>query len=135
MPNNAYEEINHTADIALRVWGIEFYALLTHAAEGMYDLMGIEMVVESQVENVFDITEDSSESMLVDFLNECLYLAEDKKQAFTTFSFFTQGGSLCVNCTGAAIKTIERQIKAVTFHKLEIIHTPSGLETVITFDV
>lgn len=135
MPNNVYEEIDHTADIALRVWGEAFNALLTNAVEGMYDLMGVEVIADSQVEKTFLIAEDSPESMLVDFLNECLYLAEDKKQAFHTFSFNVKDGKLQVNATGNEIAIIERQIKAVTFHELEIIETPSGLETTITFDV
>lgn len=135
MPKHVYEEVDHTADIALRVWGEAFTALLMHAAEGMYDLMGIELIADSQVENTFLIAEDSPESMLVDFLNECLYLAEVKKHAFKTFSFIEKDRKLHINATGVEINTIMRQIKAVTFHKIEIIHTPTGLETTITFDV
>jgi SHS2 domain-containing protein len=135
MPNNAYEEINHTADIALRVWGKDFYGLLRHAAEGMYDLMGIASIARSQVENSFRIVLDTSESMLVDFLNECLYLVEDKNQAFDSFNFFEEDGKLRVDATGVEVRTFERQIKAVTFHKLDIAETTSGLEAIITFDV
>lgn len=135
MPNHAYEEINHTADIALRVWGNDFYALLSHAVEGMYDLMGVEGVIGSRVENAFSLVDDSLESVLVDFLNECLYLAEDRNQSFDDFTFNTMSGKLYIHAYGTEIRSIERQIKAVTFHELEIIETPSGLETTITFDV
>lgn len=135
MVRNGYEEIDHTADLALKVWGKDFYDLLENAAAGMYDLMGIRNKPGSNAENSFQIKRDQKESILVDFLSECLYLAEVEHQRFTTFSFKESDKEITVKAQGNEIKAIDRNIKAVTFHDLEIKETSDGLKTTITFDV
>lgn len=135
MMSQGYEEIEHTADLALRVWGEDFYSLLIHSAQGMYALMGVVPKLESRIEINFQISQDSLETILVDFLSEVLYLVEDKKLAFRIFAFSTQEANLEVRATGNLVDSIDRNIKAVTFHNLDIKETTNGLATTITFDV
>ena len=135
MVPNGYEEIDHTADLALKVWGNDFFGLLENAAEGMYELMGISEKPGSNAENSFQIENDQKESILVDFLSECLYLAEVERQKFTAFSFKESEKVITVAAQGASVTAIDRNIKAVTFHNLEIEETSRGLKTTITFDV
>jgi SHS2 domain-containing protein len=135
MVPQCYEEIDHIADIALRVWGEDFYSLLRHSAQGMYDLMKIKMTSKSQETIRFQIADETLETMLVDFLSEILYLIEEKKKAFETFSFRKEEGELVVRATGYQVEQIEKNIKAVTFHDLDVVKTKTGLETTITFDV
>ncbi len=130
-----YEEIDHTADLALRVTADDFYALLIYSARGMYDLMGIDKDNDYRIETTFTIPEGTEETTLVDFLSELLYRAEDKAQVFDEFSFKNSSEGLKVEATGNTIKHISRNIKAVTFHDLDILKTNSGLEATITFDV
>lgn len=132
---SGYEEIDHTADIALRVWGEDFYALLSQSAKGMYDLMGINPEAESHIENTFQIESGVKDTVLVDFLNEVLFLAEDRGQVYQSFSFNQIDAMLEVNVSGQKVESIRRNIKAVTFHDLDIVETDQGLETTITFDV
>ena len=135
MSPNSYEEIDHTADLALRVWGEEFYSLLDHSAHGMYHLLGITANHTYPVEWMFMIEDGSRECMLVDFLSEVLYLCEDKKFVFNKFQYCHSDGNLKVNATGFQKVSMKRMIKAVTFHNLEIKETEFGFETTITFDV
>jgi len=135
MVPNGYEEIDHTADLALKVWGEDFYDLLENAVAGMYDLMGIRETPGASVENSFEIKRDPKESILVDFLSECLYLAEVEHQRFADFKFNATEKEIIVKVQGVGIESIDRNIKAVTFHNLEIKKTSDGLETLITFDV
>ncbi len=135
MASQGYEEVDHTADIALRVWGDDFHTLLSNSAKGMYDLMGIRMKPDSHIENEFQIVIETLETVLVDFLSEVLFFAEDPGQIYDSFSFKQQEGALEVHARGHEIETIHRNIKAVTFHDLEIEETEKGLETTITFDV
>lgn len=130
-----YEEIDHTADLALKVWGEDFKALLRHAALGLYDLMGVKELAGSYYQRQFTIEGGSLETILVDFLNELLYLAEEKKAIFTSFKFDDIVDCMEVHCEGQKILSICRNIKAVTFHNLTIEKTDRGLETIITFDV
>lgn len=132
---SGYEEIDHTADIALRVWGEDFHTLLSHSAKGMYELMGITIKPESQIENTFQIESGVKETVLVDFLSEVLFLAEDRGQVYQSFSFSQEDATLDVHASGHKVESIRRNIKAVTFHDLDIMETDQGLETTITFDV
>ena len=135
MISSGYVEIEHTADIALKVWGKDFYTLLSQSAKGMYDLMGIIKDKKVHKSNCFLIEPSSLEIQLVDFLSELLFLIDDKKEIYDTFSCQSTEEGLEIQMQGWAVASIQRNIKAVTFHDLEIIERDSLLETVITFDV
>lgn len=130
-----YEELEHTADIAMRVWGGDFFTLLRQSAKGMYDLMGAEPNQTAPKKTNFRIEDESQEMQLIDFLNEILFLVEDRASIYETFIFVRRNEGLKVRASGYAAKSIYRNIKAVTFHDLEIIEIEGGLETRITFDV
>ena len=135
MNSQGYEEVEHIADLAIRVWGGDFHAILTASAQGMYALMGILLDITKPYDSSFNIKVEAREIILVDFLTEILYFCEYQKTAFDTFEFFNDGEVLRVNARGSEVKKIERNIKAVTFHDLKIIPSTKGLETTIIFDV
>jgi SHS2 domain-containing protein len=135
MELRGYSEIDHTADLALRVWGEEFFALLALSVEGMYDLMGVTINKGVRIDNQIVIEESTPETMLVDFLAEMLYQAQDNRVAYSEFGFGMKGEDIRVQAEGHPIQQIERAIKAVTYHDLSITTTENGLETTITFDV
>lgn len=135
MDSPGYEEIDHTADLALRVWGQNFEQLLTQSAKGLYSLMNITPSWGTRIGHHFFIKKDTKEVMLVDFLNELLYLCEDKKQGFDLFSFSENSDKLEVYAQGFRVDDIQVYIKAVTFHDLRIQNYSSGLVTTVTFDV
>jgi len=132
---SGYEEVEHTADIALRVWGEEFFELLRQSARGMYDLMGIMRNQALQTEVNFEIGQGSVEMQLVDFLNELLFLVEDSARCFNDFTFHNTIDGFNVHARGNKIDSYQRSIKAVTFNDLDITETKTGFEATITFDV
>lgn len=135
MVSSGYEELEHTADIALRVWGEDFFALLSQSAIGMYDLMSVAADETAPKKVDFIIEENSRDIQLVDFLNEVLYLIEVDHAMFESFAFNKDEHGINVQASGYEIKSLQRNIKAVTFHNLEVEETDLGLETRITFDV
>ena len=135
MKSHGFAEVDHTADLALQVWGENFQDLLIQAAKGLYHLLNVNAQENTSIRDSFLIENDGREAMLVDFLNELLYLCEDKRKIFHSFSFEEKENKLKIEASGKKLNAIERNIKAVTFHDLEIISTQIGLETIITFDV
>ena len=135
MSSPGYEEIELTADLALRVWGEDFFSLLDHSANGMYHLLGVTSTQERPVEWSFRIEKHSKECILLDFLNELLYLCEDKSYAFDDFLYVENKDYLDIIAMGYKFDRIQRSIKAVTFHNIDIRETDLGFETTITFDV
>ena len=135
MAHHGYEEVDHTADVALRAWGEDFFTLLEQSAQGLYDLMGIVLVPDSYVNEEFAILHSTQETVLVDFLSELLYLAEEREQAYQSFSFGEENDQVLIRAVGKKILSRARYVKAVTFHDLNIQKTESGIEATITFDV
>ena len=132
-----FEEIEHTADHALRINGKDLKELFISAAEGMTYLM---------VTDVFGVSEDitktikleaiDTESLLVEWLSELAYWAEAEMLVFKTFNIHRlTANDVDASVIGGRTPAFEKQIKAVTYHDLNIVKSHQGLEAIITFDV
>ncbi|HOE70253.1 MAG TPA: archease [Brevefilum sp.] len=132
---NGYKEVEHTADIALQVWAEDFYTLLIQAAKGLYALMGVEPTVAPSRQRLFTLPQGNKETILVDFLTELLFLAEEDGLFLSVFCFDDGQNVISVRSTGQKILTWSREIKAVTFHNLNVETTDQGFSATITFDV
>jgi SHS2 domain-containing protein len=60
---------------------------------------------------------------------------EHERLAFDRFEFQIENQKLSVELTGAALESLEKPIKAVTYHNLKIRRTGRGYEVEIVFDV
>jgi SHS2 domain-containing protein len=130
-----YQEMEHTADWELHVWASDLVSLLETAAAGMYHLSGTQLAASPRVDREFKIDYTDRESLLVDFLAELLFFAEDEWIAFDTYELTISTNTLAVRTSGAKIRTQAKEIKAVTFHQLQIQETERGLEVRVVFDV
>jgi SHS2 domain-containing protein len=131
-----FEEIEHTADIAIRVWGRDLAELFANSASGMACQLADPGEAEFTVEQSVELDAYDVETLLVSWLSELLYLGEREECVFYDFDLFevTPTG-LRATVRGKAVHEQRRHIKAVTFSDLEIIQTDEGYETVVVFDV
>lgn len=132
---SGYREINHTADWELQVWAPDLTTLLKTAARGMYALSHIELAAAPRKIRNFEIPFGDRESLLVDFLSELLFIGEDEDIAFDSYELELNDNCLKVQARGALIKDQAKEIKAVTYHRIQIQDTRRGLEVNIVFDV
>ncbi len=130
-----FREFEHTADWQLHVWAPDLTGLLEQAARGMYALSGTILKAGPHLEKSIEIQALDPENLLVRFLDEILYSSQQEQIGFHTFQLALNGYSLKAQLDGAPIKSIDKEIKAVTYHKLEIHKTGDGLEVDIVFDV
>jgi SHS2 domain-containing protein len=135
-----FEEIPHSADWCLRVWAEDLNQLFIDSARGMYHLSGTRWEEKSRIEHNFSVSSPDAESLLVAFLSELVFLAEQKRLAFDGYTLFISSEynhkmRLSANMTGGHIESMEKAIKAVTFHNLQIQQTEPGVEVEIVFDV
>ena len=131
----AYREIEHTADWELEVWAPDLPALLETAARGMYALSQTQLADDARESRDFEIPFMDRESLLVDFLAELLFLGEGEGLAMDKFNFTFDGNTLKIHAWGAPIQHQAKEIKAVTYHHLQIRATENGLSVNIVFDV
>lgn len=142
MDNNAntsggWEEIDHTADWALRVWGEDLRSLFENAARGMVSLIeGKAAPDQPAILYTFELEALDWEILLVDWLTELLARIEDEGIVFSYIhTEWVDDLKLVAQASGQSGGDFKKVIKAVTFHNLAIHHTPKGYETEIVFDV
>lgn len=132
-----YEEVEHTADLALRIWGRDLGELLIQAAEGMFALMDcIGEGEQKPVDVSISVSAADEEILLVEWLQELLYEAEHEQAEFTDFEVRVRDcHSLDGEAYGIAPRVPQRGIKAVTYSDLAVHCDAKGCQATITFDV
>ena len=136
MPTKGFEEIEHTADWALRVRGSDLAELCRHAALGMLELAGAEPGEGLAAERQVEIVEPDPEAVLVRWLEEVLYDLEVRRMIPVHMTLQADGRTgVHGTITEAALGRLVKAIKAVTFHGLNVTSTATGLEATIVFDV
>ena len=135
-----YEEIEHTADKALRAYGETLPKLFENAALGMFDLMVHLETVKPEREWELELSAALGEDLLHQWLDELVYLFESEAVMLCEFEItdFAEW-RLKAKVRGSAMGTHTRRrgavVKAVTYHDLAIQPDNSGWQATITFDV
>ena len=134
--NEGFEEIEHTADVALHVWGEDIAGLFANAARGMAWLLADPAKVEVTTEESIELEAYDAETLLVSWLGELLYLHEREEVLFTEFDLeeVTETHLRGV-ARGGPMDEPRHSIKAVTFSEMDIQPSDRGLETNVVFDV
>ena len=132
-----FEEIEHTADVALRIRGESRVQLLIHAALGLAHVMAPEYAgSEATARCRLAVTAEDAESLLVEWLNELVFQAEVQRLIFERFDFVKlEKTALEVDAEGRRFTALGRHVKAVTYHGLSLAETSHGLEATVVFDV
>ncbi len=121
-----FEILEHTADIGIAAYGKNKREVFISAAKGMFEIIAGE--TKNLKENFYDkikLEADNLEGLLFAWLNELLYIGETKLVILNKFEI----KDLSNNKIEAEVKRIkinppsikiEKEIKAVTYHRLEI---------------
>jgi SHS2 domain-containing protein len=132
-----FEEVEHTADEALRIFGTTLAELFLSAAAGLTHLMAADLSeISTQIEKSIELDAADAESLLVEWLEELAYWAESEMLIFKKFRIQKATAThLEAKIFGGKTSMLEKHIKAVTYHNLKIIQKSEGLEATIVFDV
>lgn len=132
----SFAVLDHTADLAIRVWGRSLEELFANAAAAMFAQMADLGHASVSSERAVSVEGDDTESLLVAWLSELLYLREVRREAYLCFDVrFPAPGVLAAVAGGCPWPAFDRPVKAVTYHNLKITHTAGRYETTIVFDV
>jgi SHS2 domain-containing protein len=135
-PVFGFREHAHTADWELEVWAPDLPSLLEHSARGMYALSGMRLQCGLLQTRSITLQGEDAESLLVRFLSELLWLAQEAGLGFNDFSITVDSQyNLQAELRGSAILNLDKEIKAVTYHNLAVQTTNQGLRVTIVFDV
>ena len=131
-----YEFLEHPADLKIKAFGKTKEELFLNILRGMVAAQKMEIEDEEEVKREVKIESPDLGSLMVDFLNEIIYLSQTNKEAYRRAEFkkFSEN-SLEAELVGQKIKRFGEDIKAVTYHNLEIKKIDDHWEAIVIFDI
>jgi SHS2 domain-containing protein len=146
--NKDFEQISHTADIEIRVYGTTLEQLFEHALIGMFQVIGPkisgcaiknERVICPQLpqQRELNVSSFDRESLLVDFLSEAWYLSDVYNEAYLKVDIHELSQThVRATLYGIPVQGFDVvEIKAVTYHDLHIEQIDGVWQTNIVFDI
>jgi SHS2 domain-containing protein len=129
--------VDHTSEIGLQVHAPTFAGLLAEAARGLARLMLREVPAEAEGEaRDFEVSAHDRESLLVDWLNEILYIAETGLWIPLEVEVLEASDTrLRARARGLNVEISPSMVKAATFHGLEVVETADGVSAEVILDV
>jgi len=120
-----FEVLDHTADIGLIVHGGDLKALFENAGEAFFHLITDLRKVKPRIERRINIGGESLERLMVDWINELLYLHDVENFLFKEFeveSVWEDGLKAVVKGEPFQEGThvIKTEVKAATYHRIEV---------------
>ena len=132
-----YRLLEHTADALVEIYGKNLDELFANAAIALFDQITDISKVEPIGELGLKLEAESREQLLVDFLQELLFVHDTENLVFSEFVVRTDGRKLDAVVRGQEFdedKHSKRSVvKGVTYHRLEF-DDKAGTLTVL-FDV
>ena len=136
----SYEIFDHTADMGMRVVAPTMSDLLAPAMDGLYAMIGELATAGSATTLDIELTGDDPSIMLRDFLDELLVLFDrDKRIAVALDVAAFTPDRLHVAVQSRAIDedrcVLLREVKAITYHALDIVNVPDGFQATVIVDI
>jgi len=131
-----YEILDHKADLKIKGFGKTKKELLENILFGMNEWLKPE-TTKTQTKRKIEISSPDFSFLLVDFLNELLYLSQTKKEVYFKVNFQTlTNTSIKGEVLGKKVKRFGEEIKAATYHDLKVFKNKKGMwEAVVLFDI
>jgi SHS2 domain-containing protein len=138
-PRGSFEFIDHTADAGIRVEAATLEDIFETAGFAFTELVTSADSIDCRVERRFQLQEDDIETLLVSWLQELLYLLDTEDLVFGRFQVKLDNFSLEATAWGEPfdpnIHTMKTEIKAVTYHQLEVAKSDQGWQAQVIFDI
>ena len=137
--NKDFEIIEHTADAGIRAYGSDIKEVFVNAARGLFSLITeLDDVVEAEYRDI-ELTAPDEENLLVEWLNELIYLFDAENILFKRFDISEiDNTKLKVRSYGERVDTSRHQlktgVKAATYHMLKI-ERDDGCKAEVLFDI
>lgn len=135
-----FKFIDHTADVGMVAYGKDLKELFTNAVLGLFSLIVETDNVAEKDYRQLEISADDKESLLVQWLNELIYLFEVDRLLPKRFDILALSTNhLEARAYGEVYDPsrhkLKTSVKAATYHMLKIERTKDGYEAEVIFDI
>lgn len=140
MTKKGFEIIDHTADVGVIAYGADLKQLFSNAALALFSLVTEPESIRQELQRDVKIISEDKDSLLVEWLNELIYLFDAEHILFSRFDIerLTNDG-LKASCYGENVDPLRHKIrigvKAATYHMLKIDKDGNGYRVQIIFDI
>ena len=134
--NKKFKILSHLADVKIQIFGKNEKELFLNALLAMAEIQKGEISGEKKKRQVKVQSVDLN-GLLVDFLNEVLYLSQVNKEIYSDIEFEKfSDKELKGTLFGQKVKSLGEDIKAVTYYDLKIKHEEDKSWTAaVIFDI
>jgi len=135
-----FEIIDHTADIGIISYGADIEQVFSNAARGLFSLITELDDIKEDLQREILLSSQDRESLLVEWLNELLYIFDVEHMVFIRFEFdLLSENEVKARCFGNKInpakQKIKREVKAATYHMVAINKENNGYNARVIFDI
>jgi len=144
MSDRGFEILPHTADIRMKVWGNTLKELFRNAVRGVAWFLrpDFEELAKSKekssIRHTIKVEAVDLNSLLIEFLSEVIAQSDIYNSVFLDAAFKKFGENFLEGrLTGLKVDGFEKDIKAVSYHEVDIKKNPERgtYETMLVFDV
>lgn len=136
---SGFELLDHTADVGIRARGPDASALFEAAARGLFTVITDPGRVVPNEARRLRLQAESLAELLHAWLEQLNALHQIEERFFSRFDVRVEGTSLEATVHGEPIDPgrhdLRLEVKAVTWHGLEVRETPRGLEATVLLDI
>jgi len=134
LPGHSFEE--HTSEVLVHLSAPTLEQLLVEAGRALAELMSDEPAGPVEGEDAIALEAPDHAALLVQWINELLFLSETRKRIFSRFEVERVGeGAVRARVQGWTPSRLRTQVKAATFHRLSVRSGPEGLRAEVILDV
>jgi len=135
-----YHLIDHTADFGIQVFGSDSKELFTNAALALFDVITEMDVLKGRDSCKITASGEDWSDLMINWLREILYLWNGREMLVKSVQIlFLSENKISAKIYFDAYKPdrhiIKTEIKAVTYHQIQVKSSPSGWKAQIIFDI
>jgi len=140
----AFEYLEHTADVYIAAYGKTLEEAFQNAAKAMFNVMTDIKAISPQMEDQLEVEANDEEALLYDWLEDLLIKFETMGNLYSRFRIpkiekTSQGLKLKAKIWGEPFNpekhTQKVGIKAVTYHRMEILKEPEKITVKFILDI
>jgi SHS2 domain-containing protein len=136
----SFEVIDHTADIGIVAHGGDIKQVFANAALGLFNLMADLDDFKEDLQRELELSAEDVEILLVEWLNELIYIFDVEHIIFKRFEIEElTSARIRARCFGQKMKPgqhkLKREVKAATYHMLQISKEDGSYRVQVIFDI
>ena len=134
-----FEILDHTADVGIIAYGVDMSQAFANAARALFSLITELDDVQEVLHRDIEVTATDEESLLVEWLNELIYLFDVENIIFKRFDI-TRLNDTQLRATNYGEKVdrakhkLKTGVKAATYHLLKV-DKDDGCKVQVLFDI